>query len=236
MSVVSGLPIPIFAVIMCLAVVYGVLKLINVMKNKDVTANNEKIMANNQWLSNQEQGVLQEIEQIQNVYNERIAPWYPEKYSYLDAAQFFYDAVNNYRADNMKELINIYETAMHQQRMEEGQKEAIKQQKIGNFIGIITYAIAIMMMVSATKARMGDVYGLQTHTGEAFFGALCIIVAATIGIATRNSKNKIGAIVAAVAYFIGAFCAMAADIALAGILGFAFCVVFAISAKKTIGE
>ena len=46
-------------------------------------------------------------------YTQEVAPWYPPAYCYVDAAEFLLQAVQNYRADTMKEAMNLYEDTMH---------------------------------------------------------------------------------------------------------------------------
>lgn len=82
----------------------------------------------------QEQNTLNELQQLQNVYRERISPWYPIDYCSIDTAEFLYNAINNYRADSLKEAINLYETTFHQQRVESNQKQALRQQTLSNLL------------------------------------------------------------------------------------------------------
>jgi large-conductance mechanosensitive channel len=116
------------------AVVYLIIHAMNKSKNKSINLNNQRIMQNNENLKVQEQAVLNELRDIQIVYNERLLNWYPQNYCYVSAVEFFYDSVKNFRADSMKEAINLYENYMHQQRVEENQKQSIKQQKLNNLL------------------------------------------------------------------------------------------------------
>lgn len=52
----------------------------------------------------------------------------PPKYTYLEAIDFFIDAVVNLRADSMKEAVNLYEEHLHRQRMEAAQNKLADQQ------------------------------------------------------------------------------------------------------------
>ncbi|MBR2045336.1 MAG: hypothetical protein IJ958_04280 [Agathobacter sp.] len=95
---------------------------------------NNQILANNEQLKLQEQNVLNELQQLQNIYRERISPWYPVDYCSVEAVEFLYNAINNYRADSLKEAINLYETTLHQQRVESNQKQALRQQTLSNLL------------------------------------------------------------------------------------------------------
>lgn len=116
------------------AVVYLIIHGRNKSKNRRINVNNQRIIQNNENLKIQEQAVLNELRDIQLVYNERLVNWYPQNYCYVSAVEFFYESVNNYRADSMKEAINLFENYMHQQRVEENQKQSIKQQKLNNLL------------------------------------------------------------------------------------------------------
>ena len=116
------------------AVVYAVIKFIYKLQNQRIDSDNQRIMANNENIKVQEQTVLNELQSIQIAYQERIGSWYPDKYCSVDAAEFFYSAVKDYRADSIKEAINLYENTLHQRRMEAGQKKAIEQQKLNNLL------------------------------------------------------------------------------------------------------
>lgn len=110
------------------------------IKNKSIDKENEQIRATNETAKVQEQQVVNEIEQIQQAYHDRVSWWYPGDYCSVDAAEFFYNAIKNYRADSIKEAINLYENTLHQRRMERNQKQAIaqaeKQQKLNNLLAI----------------------------------------------------------------------------------------------------
>ena len=103
-------------------------------QNKVTEQQNAQIIANNEQLKMQEQNTLNELQQLQNVYRKRISPWYPIDYCSIDAAEFLYNAINNYRADSLKEAINLYETTLHQQRVENNQKQALRQQTLSNLL------------------------------------------------------------------------------------------------------
>lgn len=103
-------------------------------QNKITEQQNAQIIANNEQLKIQEQNTLNELQQLQNIYRERISPWYPIDYCSIEAVEFLYNAINNYRADSLKEAINLYETTLHQQRVENNQQQALRQQTFSNLL------------------------------------------------------------------------------------------------------
>ena len=103
-------------------------------QNKITQQQNNQIYAYNEQVQLEEQNVLNELQQVQNVYRQRISPWYPVDYCSVGAVEFLYNAINNYRADSLKEAINLYETTLHQQRVENNQQQALRQQTLSNLL------------------------------------------------------------------------------------------------------
>lgn len=87
----------------------------------------------------------QRILPLQKRYAERIAPWYPQNYCSVDAVGFFVDAVQNYRANTVSEAVNLYEDALHKRKMERGQEQIAKQQRISAML-----QVGALMMQGAT--------------------------------------------------------------------------------------
>lgn len=117
-----------------IAVGYVTVKFVYKKMNEKIDADNQQIIADNQKTKAQEQAVLNDLQKIQTAYRERVSFWYPDKYCSVEAVEFFYNAVKDYRADSIKEAVNLYETSLHQKRIEENQKQAIKQQKLNNLL------------------------------------------------------------------------------------------------------
>ena len=102
--------------------------------NAAIDQNNAQVETNNQSVT---QGIEQTKENIfaaQQRWATEVAPWYPVDYQSVDAVDFFYSAVRNHRATTVQEMVNLYETEMHQRRMEQGQQAMINQQSIGNML------------------------------------------------------------------------------------------------------
>lgn len=119
--------------------------------NERIEAENRQVLANNEQLKIQEQNTLNDLKQIQILYQERLNSWYPVNYCSVDAAEFFYNTINNYRADSLKEAINLYETHLHQQRVETNQQKALNQQMLGNLL-----SAGSLVMQGATLGAIND--------------------------------------------------------------------------------
>ncbi len=112
-------------------------------KNQFRASQNAQIEAHNQATMAAEQAVIDQIQQVRSQYEQEISPWYPSDYCYLEAANFFLSALQNYRADTLKEVVNLYEDTLYknrieqsQLRMEQSQQELVRQQKIGNILAV----------------------------------------------------------------------------------------------------
>lgn len=125
---------------------------------------NEKIDNENEEIKKQEQAVLNDLQQVQAEYGERVGTWYPENYCSVDAVEFFYNAVKNYRADNIKEAINLYETALHQRRVEDNQQQAIKQQKLNNLLSVASIGMQVANIGAINNQTQSTVGALNNQT------------------------------------------------------------------------
>ena len=125
------------------------------LKNEKIVEENKEIVTRNEQLRIQEQSILNELQQVQTIYQNRISSWYPVDYCTVDAVEFFYNAINNYRADNLKEAINLYETTLHQRRIEANQRQAIREQQLSNLLSAENLAM---------QRRQLDAINYQTAT------------------------------------------------------------------------
>lgn len=102
-------------------------------RNTAIEQRNAQIDSNQALVQRIEQ-TKREIFAAQQQWAEEVAPWYPMDYDNIEAVDFFFAAVRNHRAATVQEMVNLYETEMHQRRMEAGQQQMLKQQRIGNML------------------------------------------------------------------------------------------------------
>ena len=102
--------------------------------NAAIDQSNQRVEVNNQALAQSIEQTKQEIFAVQQQWASQVAPWYPMDYDSIEAVDFFLAAVRNHRATTVQEMVNLYETEMHQRRMEEGQQRILNQQRIGNML------------------------------------------------------------------------------------------------------
>ncbi len=102
--------------------------------NENIEFENKSIQNHNEMIQKKVAEINNELRLVQQEYRDKILPWYPHNYCNVYAAEFFLDAVLNYRADTIKEAVNLYETTQHQQRVEENQKIMHKKQDLANML------------------------------------------------------------------------------------------------------
>ncbi len=103
-------------------------------RNVRIDKSNAQVEANNQALAQSIEQTKQEIFSVQQRWAAEVASWYPMDYDNIAAVDFFLSAVRNHRATTVQEMVNLYETEMHQRRMEAGQQKLLNQQRIGNML------------------------------------------------------------------------------------------------------
>lgn len=106
-------------------------------------------------------------------------------------------------------------------------------------IGIISMVLSAFILFQSCAVGLANSLG---DTGDVsgsigFMVAVCFLTAGIVGVVTRNSSKKTGAIVSCVFYFLGAFMTIGTgkvygDLPIWGIVSAAFAVVFLISAIK----
>ena len=153
-----------FSLIIAIGIIYAFYKGINILKNRSIDKYNKNANEVNAAAHAQEQAALNELQRLQALYRERLASWYPDSYCSLDAAEFFYNVISNYRADNLKEAINLYETTLHQRRVEDNQQQALKQQKLNNLLAIGNIAMqgATLGAINNQSASMQNAINQNT--------------------------------------------------------------------------
>ena len=134
-------------------------------KNRIIQYKNEEIKKRNITIAKSENAIIERLKSINKEYGERILPWYPNDYCYIDAAFHFLHYIENYRADNMKEAINLYLDEEHKRRMEQSQQEMlnkqesmIRQQKLNNIltVGSLVMQAGIQNAVNQNTAAVNN--------------------------------------------------------------------------------
>ncbi len=84
---------------------------------------------------NTKQNLANQRDNAYDKYQERLKKYYnkltflPPDYRYLDAVESFYRYVNNSRANDIQQAMNLYEEEMHRLRMENSQAAMLREQQ-----------------------------------------------------------------------------------------------------------
>lgn len=92
-------------------------------KNKQIEKQNEKIRAQNDEINRQYWALVDAQESEAQKARAMGKGWYPESYYTVAAVSFFIKALRDYRADSMKELVNLFVEDGHRKRMEQSQAQ-----------------------------------------------------------------------------------------------------------------
>lgn len=98
-------------------------------KNAQHLSNYQAVVAENQRL---ELAYQQEGRLMENFRNQAVAigeGWYPKDYYALDAVNYLIHAFNNFKADNIKEAINLYDTYLDRAARRAFEAEMIELEK-----------------------------------------------------------------------------------------------------------
>ena len=107
-------------------------------------------------------------------------------------------------------------------------------------IGIISIVLFVLVSFQSCAAGLSNALAENGATSgtSGFFLAIMLLIAGIVGICTRNSKGKGGAIACTIMYWLGAILTIGTgdtygDLPIWGVISFIFGLVFLISAIKT---
>ena len=92
-------------------------------KNAQVAVNNAAINRHNIETRARYDAVTERIQQLIDEMFNRTSAWYPQSYYSLNAVNFFINVVENFRADSVKEMVNLLEATREQENMKRVQDE-----------------------------------------------------------------------------------------------------------------
>lgn len=113
-----------FAIVALIAILFLVRE-----KNKKIDEHNIEVDVNNTHMQIQYNQTVQQLEVYKKELFQKTGAWYPRAYYTQDAINFFINAVENYRADTVKEMVNLYEKSEHYRRMEASQSAIMRNQQ-----------------------------------------------------------------------------------------------------------
>ena len=140
----------------------AVVNMILKKQNVAIDTRNTQKETHNQAISAQIAGVDQQVANVQQQYANEVAAWYPPDYCTIAAAAFFINVVQNHKANSVGEAAVLYDTHLHQQRVEQNQQEMIAQQKLTHMLQVGT-----IIMQGATAAAINQNTAATTQAAVA---------------------------------------------------------------------
>lgn len=168
-------------------------------KNQQIEKENIKTEEYNAEIQREYDETVQELAELKNDLFSKSGSWYPKDYYSLEAVSFFISAIENYKADNIKELVLLFDDTKFKSQMLESQQaiqamsaqqlinqqEMIKQLKFANVLNIANIALqastigAIKENTASVNSNIAATYSAANQTSSA------------IGDAARSIRNSI---------------------------------------------
>lgn len=133
-------------------------------------AENQRRAQINAQIEKEAELINAEMQEIRRVADERLT-WYPRNYCYSEAVMFFISAIQNFRADSLKEAVNLYvEELQHRQVLDNQkqilnkQEENIRQQKVNNVLS----AMNLFTNLSIKSAVKDNTAAVNSNTNAVY--------------------------------------------------------------------
>jgi len=154
-SFASGSPILIIlTLISIVASIFIVLKAIK-KKNQKIEEDNLKTAEHNATVQKEYDETVEQLDILKKDLYNQSGNWYPHDYYSLEAVNFFLSAIENYKADTVKEMVLLFDDTQYKsemlnsqraiQSMSEqqliNQKEMIKQLRFANVMSVANIAL-----------------------------------------------------------------------------------------------
>lgn len=114
--------------VFAIAALVAILVVVRV-KNQKIDEHNIEVDVNNMHAQVLYDQTVQLLDACKKELFQNSSSWYPRAYYTKDAIEFFISAVENFRADTVKEMVNLYEKSEHYRRMEAIQSAMLKNQQ-----------------------------------------------------------------------------------------------------------
>lgn len=110
-----------------------------------VAKQNEEIARYNAQVQREAEEINREMMEIREIAGQRLNGWYPPDYMYSEAAAFFIGAIQNFKANNMQEAVNLFDKKLYedeqleiQRGLSELQRQQNRLQKMQNVISTVS--------------------------------------------------------------------------------------------------
>ncbi len=133
---------------------------------RQVDQQNKQIDAQNAVIKAEILSVNDDMEKVREKANEHLSWGYPRKYCYSDAVCYFIDCIENYRADNLKEAINLYVDELRYRESMAMQKQVLSQIQTNNVLTAMNL-YTNMQTKDAVKENTKEIRKTRTQIFEA---------------------------------------------------------------------
>lgn len=144
--------------------------------NSQVEQHNNTVLHRAQGVANDYQASVDRLGEAQAQIRAFTAGWFPPAYLSVDAVNFFIHAVENFKADSMKEAVQQFDEAGHRRALEEAneriarsheqalqsQQELVLQARMANVLNTAQLATQVV-----TASRISSLRQAVIQTGEA---------------------------------------------------------------------
>lgn len=119
-------------------------KEVNENRKKVVAEQNEEIARYNEQVQKEAEEINREMDEIRVIAGQRLYGWYPPAYMYSEAVIFFIGAIQNFKANNIQEAVNLFDKKLYeneqleiQRGMTELQRQQNNLQKMQNVLSAV---------------------------------------------------------------------------------------------------
>lgn len=126
-----------------------------------VAKQNEEIARYNAEVQREAEEINREMMEIREIAGQRLNGWYPPDYMYSEAAAFFIGAIQNFKANNMQEAVNLFDKKIYedeqleiQRGLSELQRQQNRLQKMQNVISAVN--VFANLGTAFNTGRMAD--------------------------------------------------------------------------------
>ncbi len=207
----SGSPLLIILTLISIAAsIFIVLKAIK-KKNQKIEEDNLKTAEHNATVQQEYDETVEQLDILKKDLYTQSSNWYPHDYYSLEAANFFLSAIENYKADTVKEMVLLFDDTQYKnemlnsqraiQSMSEqqliNQKEMIKQLRFANVMSVANIALqgatigAINSQTSEINSTINSAINSQTSSVNTAIQNQTKDISKAIGKASSKIINKL---------------------------------------------
>lgn len=117
-AVIESMSIGIMLILLVLlAIIVSIEWFFITAKNKSVAEYNKKVEANNQAVQAQRDALYSQYQALLKEMTSNSSSWFPPDYYNIEAVNFFVSVVKNYRAETVKDMVNLFEESTYHKQM-----------------------------------------------------------------------------------------------------------------------